>query len=167
MHIRILRQSTKSEEWNKSCTKSTTCIYTTGLALFAECRIHSAKALLHSAKGLPSVALGKPHSVKKVTAKAPLPSVFFRTLGKLFETGSEKQHLKIPKKFYPVITLVIHHDQVGCKSRCYFALNRHFAVAMIRTRDLCFTRSLLYHSTPASHVSRYHFYFSHTILTRD
>ena len=32
---------------------------TTGLALFAECRIHSAKALLYSAKGLPSVALGK------------------------------------------------------------------------------------------------------------
>ena len=59
-------------------------IYTTGLALFAECRIHSAKALLHSAKGLPSAALGKPHSVKKVTAKAPLPSVFFRALGKVF-----------------------------------------------------------------------------------
>jgi len=51
---------------------------------FAECRIHSAKTLLHSAKGLPSVALGKPHSVKKVTAKAPLPSVFFRALGKVF-----------------------------------------------------------------------------------
>ena len=51
------------------------CMRTTGLALFAECRIHSAKALLHSAKGLSSVALGKPHSVKKVTAKAPLPSV--------------------------------------------------------------------------------------------
>ena len=50
---------------------------TTGLALFAECRIHSAKALLHSAKSLPSVALGKPHSVKKMTAKAHLPSVFF------------------------------------------------------------------------------------------
>ena len=56
------------------------------LALFAECRIHSANAFLHSAKGLPSVsvALGKPHSVKKVTAKASLPSVFFRALGKVF-----------------------------------------------------------------------------------
>ena len=32
---------------------------TIGLALFAECRIHSAKVLLHSAKSLPSVALGK------------------------------------------------------------------------------------------------------------
>ena len=84
--------------------------HTTGLALFAECRIHSAKALLHSAKSLPSVALGKPHSVKKVTAKAPLPSVFFRALGKvfaecqkalgkLFETILEKQRLKIAKYF--------------------------------------------------------------------
>ena len=84
--------------------------FTTGLAFFAECRIHSAKALLHSAKGLPSVALGKPHSVKKVTAKAPLPSVFFRALGKvfaecqkalgkLFETRLEKQRLKIAKHF--------------------------------------------------------------------
>jgi len=83
---------------------------TTGLALFAECRIHSAKALLHSVKGLPSVALGKPHSVKKVTAKAPLPSVFFRALGKVFaecqkthgkffETRLEKQRLKIAKHF--------------------------------------------------------------------
>ena len=43
-----------------------------------------AKAFLHSAKGLPSVALGKPHSVKKVTVKASLPSVFFRALGKVF-----------------------------------------------------------------------------------
>ena len=87
-----------------------TIVYTTGLALFAECRIHSAKALLHSAKGLPSAALGKPHSVKKVTAKAPLPSVFFRALGKvfaecqkalgkLFETRLEKQRLKIAKHF--------------------------------------------------------------------
>ena len=80
------------------------------LALFAECRIHSAKALLHSAKGLPSVALGKPHSVKKVTAKALLPSVFFQALGKVFaecqkalgkffETRLEKQRLKIAKHF--------------------------------------------------------------------
>jgi len=55
-------------------------------------------------------ALGKPHSVKKVTAKAPLPSVFFRALGKvfaecqkalgkLFETRLEKQRLKIAKHF--------------------------------------------------------------------
>jgi len=56
------------------------------------------------------VALGKPHSVKKVTAKTPLPSVFFRALGKVFaecqkalgkffETRLEKQRLKIAKHF--------------------------------------------------------------------
>ena len=89
---------------------SNVCADTTGLALFAECRIHAAKALLHSAKSLPSVALGKPRSVKKVTAKTPLPSVFFRALGKvfaecqkalgkLFETRLEKQRLKIAKHF--------------------------------------------------------------------
>ena len=60
-------------------------------------------------KGL--FALGKPHSVKKVTAKALLPSVFFRALGKvfaecqkalgkLFETRSKKQRLKIAKYFF-------------------------------------------------------------------
>jgi hypothetical protein len=32
---------------------------TTGIAFFAECLRHSAKAILHSAKPLPSVTLGK------------------------------------------------------------------------------------------------------------
>jgi hypothetical protein len=53
--------------------------FTTGIAFFAECLRHSAKAILHSAKALPSVTLGKEHS-----AKGSLPSAFFRTLGKDF-----------------------------------------------------------------------------------
>jgi hypothetical protein len=57
---------------------------TTGIAFFAECLIHSAKAILHSAKHLPSVTLGKEHSAKISSAKGSLPSVFFRTLGKDF-----------------------------------------------------------------------------------
>ena len=66
---------------------------TTGIHYFAECQLHSAKAL-----------------AKVVTAKTTLPSAFFRTLGKvfaecqkalgkLFETGSEKQRLKIANYF--------------------------------------------------------------------
>jgi hypothetical protein len=57
---------------------------TTGIAFFAECLRHSAKAILHSAKPLPSVTLGKEHSAKISSAKGSLPSVFFRTLGKDF-----------------------------------------------------------------------------------
>jgi len=68
---------------------------TTGLALFAECRIHSAKALLHSAKS---------------DGEGIFADCFFRTLGKvfaecqkalgkLFETRLEKQRLKIAKYF--------------------------------------------------------------------
>jgi 5-formaminoimidazole-4-carboxamide-1-beta-D-ribofuranosyl 5'-monophosphate synthetase len=34
-------------------------VYTTGIAFFAECLRHSAKAILHSAKPLPSVTLDK------------------------------------------------------------------------------------------------------------
>ena len=50
---------------------------TTGSEAFAECQKHLAKALLHSAKGLPSVTLGKAHSVNPVTAKETLLSAFF------------------------------------------------------------------------------------------
>jgi len=42
---------------------------TTGLPVFAECQLHSAKAGLHSAKTLPSVTLSKEHSAKHLTAK--------------------------------------------------------------------------------------------------
>ena len=49
--------------------------HTTGQQFFAECPRHSAKAL-------PSVALGKEHSEKKLSAKASLPSSFCRALGK-------------------------------------------------------------------------------------
>ena len=65
----------------------------TGIHYFAECHLHSAKAL-----------------AKVVTAKTFLPSAFFRALGKvfaecqkalgkLFETRLEKQRLKIAKHF--------------------------------------------------------------------
>jgi hypothetical protein len=57
---------------------------TTGIAFFAECLRHSAKAILHSAKALPSVKLGKEHSANISSAKGSLPSAFFRTLGKDF-----------------------------------------------------------------------------------
>jgi hypothetical protein len=67
---------------------------TTGIAFFAECLRHSAKAILHSAKALPSVTLGKEHSAKISSAKSYLPSVFFRTLGNFAECqkalGKEK-----------------------------------------------------------------------------
>jgi hypothetical protein len=56
--------------------------YTTGIAFFAECLRHSAKAILHSAKALPSVTLGKEHSTNISSAKGSLPSAFFRTVGK-------------------------------------------------------------------------------------
>jgi hypothetical protein len=62
-----------------SCTN-----ITTGIAFFAECLRHSAKAILHSAKALPSVTLGKEHSAKISSAKGSLPSAYFRTLGKDF-----------------------------------------------------------------------------------
>ena len=55
---------------------------TTGFMLFAECQMHSAKPGKHSVKSLPSVTLGKDHSVKPLTAKGTLPSAFFRALGK-------------------------------------------------------------------------------------
>ena len=55
---------------------------TTGLAYFAECQRHSAKAGKHSAKKSPSVALGEAHTVFLLPAKPALPSVFSRALGK-------------------------------------------------------------------------------------
>ena len=50
------------------------------------CRVqlHSAKKALHSAKPLPSAALGKELSAYPFTAKASLPSVACRALGKGF-----------------------------------------------------------------------------------
>jgi hypothetical protein len=45
---------------------------------------HSAKQHKHSANPLPSVALGKEETAKKESAKASLPSVFYRALHKDF-----------------------------------------------------------------------------------
>jgi hypothetical protein len=56
--------------------------FTTGKLRFAECPEHSAKIEKRSAKPLPSVALGKEHPVKNLSAKSSLPSALFRTLGK-------------------------------------------------------------------------------------
>jgi len=55
---------------------------TTGLAYFAECHRHSAKAEKHSATSLPSVALGEVHMTFLLPAKPALPSAFSRALGK-------------------------------------------------------------------------------------
>jgi len=55
---------------------------TTGLAYFAECHRHSAKAEKHSATSLPSVALGEAHTAFFLPAKPALPSAFSRALGK-------------------------------------------------------------------------------------
>ncbi|PVH48307.1 hypothetical protein PAHAL_4G304800 [Panicum hallii] len=57
---------------------------TTGNGYFAECQKHSAKTQKHSAKPLPSVALGKEHTEKELSAKGTLPSAFHRALGKAF-----------------------------------------------------------------------------------
>jgi hypothetical protein len=54
-------------------------LYTTGIAFFAECLRHSAKAILHSAKPLPSVTLGK-----YFIGKGFFAEYFFRTIGKHF-----------------------------------------------------------------------------------
>ena len=81
--------------------------YTTGLSGFAECQEHLAKPNLHSAKALPSAALDKGHLAKNGPAKASLPSVFCRTLGKAFaecptlgKVGTEKKTRK-NENFYP------------------------------------------------------------------
>ena len=55
---------------------------TTGLAYFAECQRHSAKAGKHSAKKSPSVALGEAHTAFLLPAKTAMPSAFSRALGK-------------------------------------------------------------------------------------
>ena len=57
---------------------------TTADSAFAERLGRSAKSDLRSAKPLPSVALGKEVPAKKRSAKASLPSVFYRALGKAF-----------------------------------------------------------------------------------
>jgi len=57
---------------------------TTGLLELAECP-------KHSANGSPSVTLGEQHSPKTVMTKPTLPSVFYRTLGKV-------ENKKNPKK---------------------------------------------------------------------
>ena len=70
---------------------------TTGIAFFAECLRHSAKAILHSAKALPSVTLGKERSVNCTSATASLPSTFCRALGKDFA----ECHLALGKEKSP------------------------------------------------------------------
>jgi len=47
-------------------------LYTTGDSYFAECRQHSAKALLHLAKALPSAALGKESVGKELFAECQI-----------------------------------------------------------------------------------------------
>ena len=56
--------------------------FTTGLAYFAECQRHSAKAGKHSVKKSPSVALGEAHTAFLLPAKPTMPSAFSRALGK-------------------------------------------------------------------------------------
>ena len=64
-------------------TSSTSTVpYTTGLAYFAECQRHSAKAGKHSVKKSPSVALGEAHTAFLLPAKPTMPSAFSRALGK-------------------------------------------------------------------------------------
>jgi hypothetical protein len=58
--------------------------YTTGIERFAECLKHSANPKKHSAKSLPSAALGKEGLANNTSAKASLPSTFYRALGKVF-----------------------------------------------------------------------------------
>ena len=75
---------------------------TTGISGFAECQGHSAKPNLHLAKALPSAALGKEHSANKPSAKASLPSVFCRALGKAFAEcrhSAKFESEKKPKKW--------------------------------------------------------------------
>lgn len=70
---------------------------TTGIYLFAECQKYSAKGQKNSAILLPSVVLGKAHSVYPFPANRNLPRAFRRTLGKVFAEwqtrvlGKEKQ----------------------------------------------------------------------------
>ena len=54
---------------------------TTGFRRFAKCQQSSYYTL---AKALLSAALGKVHTVKKVTAKKTLSSTFSQALGKVF-----------------------------------------------------------------------------------
>jgi hypothetical protein len=70
---------------------------TTGHSSFAECRRHSAKAILPSAKALPSVTLGKERSTNCTSATASLPSTFCRALGKEFA----ECHLTLGKEKSP------------------------------------------------------------------
>jgi hypothetical protein len=74
----------RSATWRKARVSCLTCRTvracawaTTGIAFFAECLRHSAKAIFHSAKALPSVTLGKEHSANISSAKGSLPSAFF------------------------------------------------------------------------------------------
>jgi hypothetical protein len=66
---------------------------TTGIAFFAECLRHSAKAILHSAKPLPRVTLGKAFAESNTRQRTPgkyfigkwfFVEYFFRTLDKDF-----------------------------------------------------------------------------------
>ena len=70
-------------------------IYTTGLAYFAECHRHSAKAEKHSANSLPSVALGEAYTAFLLPAKPALPSVFSRALGKLLPCAKPHSAKKV------------------------------------------------------------------------
>jgi hypothetical protein len=78
-----IKHSTKhlalGKEQNSCSDLTRPIIITTGIAFFAECLRHSAKAILHSAKALPSVTLGKYFIGKGFFAEC-----FFRTLGKNF-----------------------------------------------------------------------------------
>ena len=73
---------TKPYVWTPIITIFSKCTITTGLAYFAECQRHSAKAGKHSVKKSPSVALGEAHTAFLLPAKTAMPSAFSRALGK-------------------------------------------------------------------------------------
>jgi len=70
---------------------------TTGLAYFAECQRHSAKAGKHSAKKSPSVALGEAHTAFLLPAKTAMPSAFSRALGKFLPCATPHSAKKMKR----------------------------------------------------------------------
>jgi hypothetical protein len=65
--------------------------YTTRIGRFAECLKHSANPEKHSVKSWPSVAPGKEGSANSTSAKASLPSTFYRALSNLCRVFCTRQ----------------------------------------------------------------------------
>ena len=83
---------------------------TTGNSGFAVCHRHSTKPTKHSAKILPSVTLGKQHTISIVSANASLPSVCYRTLGKhLPRAETDARRKKVTRR---------HRDGHGTFAKC-------------------------------------------------